>query len=100
MIVRNTEGLFAQLHLSSLQFTDAAPRSLFFLCTDFQDAPTEASPEEIKRQAEKWVMRCKYAAASVVVAWIGWIVTAQVLRDQFPSSWYMMNANDEKLTGW
>jgi hypothetical protein len=69
---------------------------------DFQDndAAVEATPEEIKREAEKWVKRCKVCATVVVTTWVAWIVTAQVLRNVLPASLYMFNPDDQALTGW
>lgn len=60
----------------------------------------EATQDEILRDAEKWVQRCKISAVFIILAWIGWIVTAQVLRGVLPSSLYMLNADDAALTGW
>jgi hypothetical protein len=68
---------------------------------DFQDdAAVEATPEEIKQEAEKWVRRCKICATVAVASWVAWIVTAQVLRNVLPSSLYMLNPDDQALTGW
>jgi hypothetical protein len=76
----------------------------FFSCfrwTDFQDdTVVEATPEEIKMEAEKWVHRCKVSAIVVVSAWVAWIITAQVLRGVLPASLYMLNPDDEAITGW
>jgi len=71
------------------------------LLPDFpDDSVPDATPEEIRRVAEKWVRRCKFSAIAVVAAWIGWIVTAQVLRSSLPASLYMLNSDDASLTGW
>lgn len=68
---------------------------------DFQDeGAVEATPEEIHRDAEKWVGRCRNSAIVVTAAWVAWIVTAQVLRGVLPPSLYMLNPDDQALTGW
>jgi hypothetical protein len=51
-------------------------------------------------EAEKWVHRCKVSAIVVVSAWVAWIITAQVLRGVLPASLYMLNPDDEAITGW
>uniref|UniRef100_A0A7S3DXT4 Gamma-secretase subunit PEN-2 n=1 Tax=Entomoneis paludosa TaxID=265537 RepID=A0A7S3DXT4_9STRA len=73
----------------------------------FQDEPAAAGndgrpPEEIQREATKWVSRCQTGAIIAVTLWIGWIVTAQYLRSQgnLPSSLYFYSDNDAELTGW
>jgi hypothetical protein len=66
----------------------------------FQDDPTEATQDEIKREATLWVQRCKICASVFVVLWIAWIVCAQVFRSVLPASLYMLNADDAALTGW
>lgn len=60
----------------------------------------ELTPEEITQNAEKWVLRCRIGATIVILAWIAWIVVAQVLRDILPTSLYMLNPDDATLTGW
>lgn len=70
-------------------------------CTDFQqDEPVERDTEAIKEEAEKWVSRCKTGASVVMSCWIGWIITAQLLRDQLPSSLFMLTSDDSAATGW
>lgn len=68
----------------------------------FQDEPTEATPEEIKAEAAKWVQRCQYSATVAFAVWLAWIVTCQVLRvyGMMPASLFMLNADDQALTGW
>ncbi|GKY96633.1 hypothetical protein MPSEU_000622900 [Mayamaea pseudoterrestris] len=67
-----------------------------------EDATPVLTPEEIKLEAQKWVHRCQYCAAIVCTLWIGWIVTSQVLRvnGMLPASLFMLNADDQALTGW
>lgn len=72
----------------------------------FPEEPTAAeaamTPEEIKAEAQKWVQRCQYSALVVCTVWLVWIVTSQVLRIQglLPANLFMLNADDESLTGW
>jgi hypothetical protein len=74
-----------------------------FFITDFpEEQPTEMTPEEIRMEAAKWVQRCARGAFAVTLLWIGWIVTSQILLSKgiMSPNWYMLNADDEKLTGW
>ena len=87
-------------------------RSLTTTCTcfiDFQDEPTsgrgsepQMSLEEIKQETAAWVSRCQKSAAIFITLWIGWIITAQVLRheDILSSKWFILSPNDAELTGW
>lgn len=69
-----------------------------------QDAtgPTTLTPEEIKLEATKWVHRCQYSAMVVCSVWLAWIVTSQVLRvhGMLPASLFMLNSDDQAVTGW
>ena len=60
------------------------------------------TPDEIKLEAAKWVQRCQYGATVVCTGWVAWIVAAQVLRvyGMLPASLFMLNADDQALTGW
>ena len=60
------------------------------------------TPDEIKLEAAKWVQRCQYGATVVCTGWVAWIVVAQVLRvyGMLPASLFMLNADDQALTGW
>jgi hypothetical protein len=68
----------------------------------FQDEPTQATPEQIKAEAEKWVQRCQYSAVVAFTGWLAWIIISQVLRvnGMLPASLFMLNADDQALTGW
>jgi hypothetical protein len=65
-------------------------------------AEIDVDPALIKKEAEKWVSRCQTAAYVVVVAWIGWIVAAQLLRQQniLPPVFFMSTSDDSAITGW
>jgi hypothetical protein len=58
--------------------------------------------EEIQREAASWVRKCQYGAVLFVTLWIGWIVTAQILRKEgaLSPSWFFLNSDDAELTGW
>lgn len=71
---------------------------LFFV--DFQDDPTEATQEEIKQEALKWIQRCKIGASITVTIWLAWIITSQVMRDHLPASLFMLAPDDSAMTGW
>ena len=68
--------------------------------SDFQDEPTQRTPEDIEQEAAMWVQRCKTGVFMFVSIWIGWIVASQLLRGTLPSSWYMLNEDDPAVTGW
>jgi hypothetical protein len=59
------------------------------------------SADEIKEAAAKWVNRCRMCSGLFIIAWIVWIVSAQLLRGiVFPTTWYMLSPNDSAVTGW
>jgi len=66
----------------------------------FQDDPTEATQEEIKQEALKWIQRCKIGASITVTIWLAWIITSQVMRDHLPASLFMLAGDDSAMTGW
>ena len=74
----------------------------FLLTThsDFTEEPTEATAEEIRIEAEKWVGRSKCMASLAVTIFIAWVVVAQVYRKDLPSFLYLYNADNAELTGW
>lgn len=67
---------------------------------DFHDEATTMTPEEIHLEALKWVNRCKMSAIVVSLAWIAWIIVAQVLRNVLPTSLYMLSPDSPQVTGW
>jgi hypothetical protein len=73
-----------------------------YIYTDFtDDSVPELTPEQIQMEAQKWVARCKVGAVIGFTCFVAWIVVAQVLRGSvFPSTWYMLNADNAELTGW
>ena len=78
----------------------------FSLCqklADFQDDSSEAGPtaDEIKIEAQKWVVRCKIGALLGWMLFIAWIVVAQIFRGNlFPNSLYMFSSDSAEWTGW
>jgi hypothetical protein len=72
----------------------------FLLSPDFSEEPTEASAEEIRMEAEKWVNRSKYGASVVVTVFVAWVIFAQVYRSHLPAVLYLYNYDNAELTGW
>jgi hypothetical protein len=72
----------------------------FLLSPDFSEEPTEASAEEIRMEAEKWVNRSKYGASVVVTIFVAWVIFAQVYRSHLPAVLYLYNYDNAELTGW
>ena len=68
--------------------------------TDFTEEPTEATAEEIRIEAEKWVGRSKCMASLAVTIFIAWVVVAQVYRKELPSFLYLYSDDNAELTGW
>ena len=77
--------------------------SLFFFQihnTDFTEEPTDATAEEIRSEAEKWVNRSKCMASLAVTIFIAWVVFAQLYRKDLPAFLYLYSADNAELTGW
>ena len=64
------------------------------------DPPGDLSPEEIKREAQKWVRKCTIGATLAFSLWAVWIILFHVFQNQFPSSWFVRSEDDADLTGW
>lgn len=77
---------------------------MILLCfTDFADDNEDSglTPEQIQMESQKWVSRCKKGAIVSSIIFVAWIVIAQVFRGSvFPPSLYMLNPDDESITGW
>ena len=58
------------------------------------------SPEEVKREAKKWVKRSFYGAVGVFSAWAVWIIMFLIFADKFPSSWFVRSEDEADFTGW
>jgi hypothetical protein len=76
--------------------------SLFcpYVSLDFSEEPTEASADEIRMEAEKWVNRSKCGASVVVTVFLAWVIFAQVFRSHLPTVLYLYNYDNAELTGW
>ena len=85
--------------MSILKFLNSHQSNIIFF-TDFTEEPTEASAEEIRMEAEKWVARSKCMASLVVTIFISWVVVAQVFRNELPTFLYLYSADNAELTGW
>mmetsp|Transcript_40712 Transcript_40712/g.122622 ORF Transcript_40712/g.122622 Transcript_40712/m.122622 type:complete len:141 (+) Transcript_40712:414-836(+) len=57
-------------------------------------------PENLNEEVTKWVKRSTFGAASVLSIFVAWIVTFQLNKDSFPSSWFVMDEDEGEKTGW
>ena len=76
-----------------------------YIYIDFADDPAltiSLTPEEIQLVVQKWIQKCKVSAIIVITIWIGWIITAQVLRGHqlLPVQLYMLSSDSQQVTGW
>ena len=74
--------------------------SCSFFNTDFTEEPTDATAEEIRMEAEKWVGRSKCMASLTVTVFVAWVVFAQYYRHELPAFLYLYNQDNAELTGW
>ena len=61
--------------------------------------------QRLAREAEqqelaKWVTRSARGAAVVVPLFVAWVVTFQVLKEDFGPRWFVMDETDAEVTGW
>lgn len=86
----------------STQHLTSALRSLSFFInySDFSEEPTEATAEEIRLEAEKWVNRSKCGASFMVSLFIAWVFVAQFFRKDLPAYLYLYSSDNAELTGW
>ncbi|KAG7343234.1 presenilin enhancer-2 subunit of gamma secretase [Nitzschia inconspicua] len=60
-----------------------------------------AEQVENSRKEDAWVKQCRRSAIVVTIAWIIWVLLVQViLRDRFPSSWFVRYDDTSEATGW
>mmetsp|Transcript_40710 Transcript_40710/g.122614 ORF Transcript_40710/g.122614 Transcript_40710/m.122614 type:complete len:120 (+) Transcript_40710:586-945(+) len=70
----------------------------FSVCEEFHD--DHSIPENLNEEVTKWVKRSTFGAASVLSIFVAWIVTFQLNKDSFPSSWFVMDEDEGEKTGW
>ena len=68
--------------------------------TDFSEEPTEATAEEIRRDAQKWVDRSRFMSIVTMTVLVAWVVVAQVFRNDLPAVLFLYSADNAELTGW
>jgi hypothetical protein len=71
---------------------------LFITIVEVDEDPAQAAMALAEQQ---WVNRCRSSAIIVSIAWVAWVVVAQVLfTDIFPVSLYVRIAEQGEYTGW
>lgn len=69
--------------------------------SDEQQAMEQQLEREMERQElEKWVKRSTRGAVIVMTLFVAWIITFQVNKDHYGSTWFVMDETPAELTGW
>uniref|UniRef100_A0A7S2HI88 Gamma-secretase subunit PEN-2 n=1 Tax=Helicotheca tamesis TaxID=374047 RepID=A0A7S2HI88_9STRA len=67
---------------------------------DQDDSTPQLSAAEIQMELSKWVKRSTFGAFFGFSLFISWIVVFQVNKDHFGEGWFVMDQDEEDLTGW
>ena len=82
------------------EFLNAGRTTNFAFVLVFSAAAEDVPPEIIQLELSRWVKRSTAGSMISFVAFISWIITFQVTKENFGPKWFVMSPDEEITTGW